>query len=110
VKFFVLLFSAYLLALNVLPCSDLAQHAANQEIEHLIVDQDSSSHDHNHGDEADSCSPFCICACCGVITGFELSPIQLPSSNLNLVEYFALYQDDAHSNELLFIWKPPKIS
>jgi hypothetical protein len=96
VKFFVLLFSAYLLALNVLPCSDLAQHADNQEIE--------------HGDEADSCSPFCICACCGVITGFELSPIQLPSSNLNLVEYFALYQDDAHSNELLFIWKPPKIS
>jgi hypothetical protein len=65
---------------------------------------DHSSHDH----ETESCSPFCICACCGSHTNVphEFSMqfrIELTSSNqiLNSVEDV--------SEVSLAIWQPPKL-
>jgi hypothetical protein len=83
------------MSLTLMPCGDLAQYGAhNHEEIGINIDFDHASHqpDNDHRDEADTCSPFCICACCGVVYNFEFY-----ASNLN-------------SNDFIYIWKPPKIS
>ena len=89
------------MSLSLMPCTDLG----------LIEDTANVAevHDHQH-DDADSCSPFCICACCGVVYNFEFNQVVLPEVAVQIDKKFPNYASNLYSNEFLFIWKPPKVS
>jgi len=104
-KFFTLIFSVYILALSILPCGD--QRDCNQSEQTAIT----ATTDHeNHNHEQETCTPFCICACCGSVFSNLYYPATLslfvPTSSKNLPVY-----QNAFVREIYFnIWQPPKIS
>lgn len=79
----------------------------NQEYSTEITHQD--THDHT---ESDLCTPFCLCGCCGMVSGvvlqwnvyslvkktFELSKPEIYYKSIFIPHYFGK------------IWQPPKIN
>ncbi|MGX1929325.1 DUF6660 family protein [Flagellimonas sp. 2504JD4-2] len=59
-KWILIVFSAYFLSLNLLPCGDEALDSQSIKTEVSCAD---SAHEH---DEGHLCSPFCQCQCCHV--------------------------------------------
>jgi len=101
------------MSLTLMPCGDLDQygvHEHNEISQEINHSQAPTHHDQDQRDEADTCSPFCICACCGVIYNFEFNSILLPEAAVQMDKKFPSYASNLYSNEFLFIWKPPKIS
>ena len=102
-----------MLALSLVPCGDggggiveLANHFF--EIEHQHV---SDHNQHSKGCGDDTCSPFCVCACCSI-------SVNAPT-NINFTDkYIALfsqnllsYKSDFYpSNFSSSIWQPPRFS
>ena len=92
--------------LAAMPCTDIAV-TINQDL-----NKTENSHDHaSHSDEADSCSPFCICNCCGVhimslktVALFEslqmLAFSKTPISTYR-AEFFSIFSNS--------IWQPPQL-
>nr|WP_314495841.1 DUF6660 family protein [uncultured Chryseobacterium sp.] len=103
-KLFGLLLSLFLVFLITMPCSDSGSDVSSSETK---VTSHNQKEDSKHND---LCSPFCICACCGIHTTAPVYPaFQLSCSP-------SQYNDrinDLHSSvELDFIygiWQPPKI-
>ena len=104
-KFIALLFSVYFLALSYMPCSDQNDCEYAGAKSELIADSDHSSHDA----DSEHCSPFCICACCGHIYGYENSAgdfgFKTPVSSQIIVTYQASFIPEVY----LSIWQPPKL-
>ncbi|MBK6819564.1 MAG: hypothetical protein IPH78_07780 [Bacteroidetes bacterium] len=105
-KVLTLLFSFYLLALAVMPCSD------KDDCKYMSADQSTyTTTDHSdHDSDTENCSPFCMCACCGQtfsssFTNYSLA-LHVPVS----VEKFPLYNASFASEVYLSIWQPPKLS
>ena len=102
-----------MVSLTLMPCGDYEQYGFHDHenvsptLDHV---QTEGAHDHDHHDEADTCSPFCICACCGVVYNFEFNVVVLPEAAVQMDKKFPSYASNIYSNEFLFIWKPPKIS
>jgi hypothetical protein len=100
-KIFCILFSAYIFLLAGMPCGDAPGCDASQTIG---MTQEHSSHDH----ESESCSPFCICACCGTSSQvaaaqhLELKPSVISSSPSS-------YLTEHISEVSISIWQPPKL-
>lgn len=104
-KFFTITFSVYILVLSLAPCGDL--HDCNEIYDVSI----SANTDHdNHKHETETCSPFCICTCCGstVINMDNLATfsdvVQVHSKG------FPVFKQTFISVEYFHIWQPPKIS
>jgi hypothetical protein len=95
----------YFMLLSVMPCSDAVE--CTESINTTIAALD----DHgNHSHEAELCSPFCICLCCGQFTSFPMETsvtegMAFVSTPLSPV-YPSSFPLDVH----LAIWQPPKIS
>jgi hypothetical protein len=106
-KCFTLLFSLYLFALAILPCSD------NNDCKYLSTTQAMfSAFDHsNHHEDIEHCTPFCICSCCGQTCCLPLLSIDF-SSNIyfKLSQKIAVRQSSFLSELKDSIWQPPKIS
>ncbi|MGS2741417.1 DUF6660 family protein [Sinomicrobium sp. M5D2P17] len=69
-KVLTILLSLYVLALSVTPCSDTVTpdpHDGSLKEVHCDVD----STDVGHLD----CTPFCTCACCGIVISLEALPV-----------------------------------
>lgn len=105
-KIFIFIFSIYLLALSLVPCSDAFNECQNIEVDY------SHDHEHNHeSDHDDNCTPFCTCSCCGTSMIF----------NLTLMPFLKLRDKILLSNEVInsessfcssfygAIWQPPKL-
>ena len=94
-----------MLALAILPCSDLEGSLHDGEVLLVHTDCDQDNHE---GTESDGCSPFCTCQCCqipihcagdaGVVNLF------LPQSQEQLDVYLECYSDDF----TLSFWRPPQ--
>lgn len=69
-KYFYLLFSFYFFVLTTMPCTDGI--ACNDESSKTSVIVDTTDHD-----DLETCSPFCVCACC--------------SAQLNQPAYYSFY-------------------
>jgi hypothetical protein len=81
-KVFTLIFSFYLLALAVMPCSD------KDDCKYLSADQSTfTTTDHSdHDSDTEHCSPFCMCACCGQTFTSQFYPLQfLPTSRSSFI-------------------------
>lgn len=92
----------------MLPCGDFVSDNKTMSIVETTHVED--HHDHDHGNETDACSPFCICACCGLSFNAEKPKIKIPTPIKYTNKEFPLYDVKINSNEFLFIWKPPQIS
>ncbi|WP_293302335.1 DUF6660 family protein [Pedobacter sp. UBA4863] len=97
---------AYMLALTSLYCSDVA-NSCNDGLSKIEVLQ---THDHNQ-DNDDTCSPFCYCSCCSVITTtFDFISFQIKKPKVAFFNKKLLLGDfDVVSNYYGNIWNPPKI-
>lgn len=107
-KFFTIIFVFYILALSLMPCSDIHNDCVKTENQKQI----SQNENHNHkSDHNDFCSPFCTCSCCNTLmtldffnTTFKLKHIIIESDNINAIQDYIFV-----SNFYLNIWQPPKI-
>src|ERR1043166_3766486 len=99
-KSIALLFALYTMALSVSPCADGLQ------INGAYFN--AWSHDSQHQDKPDDCSPFCQCACCHVfvvITVFHpLLPV--PSFSQNQFPAFTAHIPSHYAADF---WQPPRL-
>lgn len=106
-KFFTVIFSIYILALSVLPCSD----AYNDCNSNTALTENSQNHDHNT-DLNDICSPFCTCTCCSISANPKFTPFSIKIAKVVAVSLlkFPNREFSFASNFYGNIWQPPKIS
>lgn len=96
----------YLLALLVLPCSDMPIYEGNDTAEM------STSHSHSSRD-IDLCNPLCICNCCQMVLSLPVSeetPLETLSPIIetkHLISYPYYIIIDSYLGN---IWVPPKIA
>lgn len=90
-----------------MPCGDEADCGLNGASKtEFVAATDHTSHQH----EAETCSPFCICACCGQNfvnnaygSTIEIKPIVFAREQVSI--YKGFFTSDLCAN----IWQPPKI-
>lgn len=105
-KFFVYIFSLYILALSVVPCSDTYYgHNGDRAV---------AAYSQSHGkvDKNDTCTPFCTCSCCCTSVNPEIEPIQICFEKIPPVSVvkFSLRNINVFSNYHGNIWQPPKMN
>lgn len=108
-KLFFFILGIYILALQTMPCADIYEKNLLQQkhfIELLSLDSD-----HSHASDNDLCSPFCICNCCGVISGFILEDGAVPIPKIYSLLSLSLtgYMSKFSPNYFGEIWQPPQI-
>lgn len=104
-KFFTITFSVYILVLSLVPCGDFNDCNEIQDT-HISANTDHGNHKH----ETETCSPFCICSCCGsnainmddLATFSDMVPVYLKTT--------PVYNKTFNSVVYFHIWQPPKIS
>jgi hypothetical protein len=106
VRIITIIFSFYILILSLLPCGDKSDCKDNSasHIEYGTTDHS------DHPQDSETCSPFCICVCCGQTINF-LSFQQL-AFNINPVseKQIIFYRQSVLQEITSAIWQPPKIS
>lgn len=107
-RFFVFIFGLYILCLAMLPCTDA--DTCKDEKTSFSSKTAHQSHDHGEDDE-DTCTPFCICACCGS-TGFVLeAPVFsmkcLPTLTM---PFLSSWCPEFIPSYFYSFWQPPKLS
>ncbi|WP_460474266.1 DUF6660 family protein [Emticicia fontis] len=102
--------SMYILTLSFLPCGDVEDC---NEVGNVPVIFSQSSHS-EHQDDAEFCSPFCICTCCGTNISYNFHIPFLASEDQPYVftqNLRVAYKNDSSlSNFFGNIWQPPKLS
>ncbi len=102
----------YMMVLFIMPCTDMVEKNLTQIQNHSteIAHQET----HKHDEAQDLCTPFCLCNCCGMVTGvvlqqnfFEIEIIQPLALNLPKPKlYYKTVFLPRYYGE---IWQPPKI-
>ncbi|MFM9944723.1 MAG: DUF6660 family protein [Bacteroidia bacterium] len=105
-KVFTLIFSFYLLALAVMACSDKEDCKYVSTYKSISTATDHSNHDN----DVEKCSPFCMCACCGLSYNFSYFPTDLGLNFQTSVIKTSFYNTCFVSEVSFSIWQPPKIS
>jgi hypothetical protein len=104
VKIIIYLFSFYIILLSGMPCVDAEPTLLHEK----VTLNDSSQHHHDN----DSCSPLCICNCCGT-PGFAYDTIPVYaffSVPILIDKKTPEYQSISASNFYGSIWQPPQIN
>jgi uncharacterized protein DUF6660 len=104
VKLFTFLFAVYMLCLSCIPCNDKDENFSG--ITSNIL------HEKKNHAEKESCTPLCICSCCGQIS------IINPEAQKFTVEQTSIFQLKHSGYNGLFlpsqclesIWQPPRLS
>ncbi|PJA07116.1 MAG: hypothetical protein COX70_08170 [Flavobacteriales bacterium CG_4_10_14_0_2_um_filter_32_8] len=105
-KFFTFLFSFYLFILAVMPCSN------QNDCEYSIEEQSfgiATNHT-EHQNEAEHCSPFCMCACCIQSCNFTKQQINFALIFPIISKKIIVYHSLLTSPFCYSIWQPPKLS
>lgn len=97
-RFIALTIAVLTLSLSLVPCSDSAQ----ETVENIDKEQHSE-----HSD--DKCSPFCICACCGIAISIENTIFEDRKTYAFNVSHYFTYQTNFTKGFSRLIWHPPAI-
>jgi hypothetical protein len=103
-RLFLHIFSIYILALSVMPCSDAYNNCKSETV---------FTEAHNHkSDRNDNCSPFCTCTCCSTTANPKFTPLKF-----DIAKPIATSKITYHNRDFSFvsnycgnIWQPPKIN
>ncbi|TBR20264.1 MAG: hypothetical protein EPO57_00605 [Chitinophagaceae bacterium] len=106
-KVFALIFSFYILALSLLPCTDKmgSNYLSGQTTSTLVTT--------DHGDcqeDIETCPPFCVCACYGQTYNGEYFYTEVPKNFNTASQQFFAHNSSFVSAVFFNIWQPPKIS
>jgi len=106
-KFISCIFSIYLIVLSCLPCADMETHSSIQSSKEISSNDENHSHDKN----GDTCSPFCICNCCGSqVFAYSADYFYNFVSVKTLIDKkIPEYKSVLTSNFFGSIWQPPQI-
>jgi hypothetical protein len=103
-KFLILLFNFYILALSILPCNDVDVCNENSDTKISMLTTNNKD-DHK---QTENCTPFCICSCCAV-------PIIHQATNTNEIVKQTYLSVQYPSLKIFYpsyssvaIWQPPK--
>jgi hypothetical protein len=101
-KIFTILCSFFIFYLVTIPCVDEIIHIEKSMLENTTP----QGHSCNHEDQ-DSCSPFCVCSCCGIVVVltniiFDSQPVFIQET-----EFLSIYTETS-SNFFQSFWQPPK--
>lgn len=105
-----------MMVLFMTPCSDTFEKQAVrfQEYSTEITHQHNhESHDHDHKETRDLCTPFCICACCGAISGIVLQESLSDIGEVidfDVSTFITYYKPVFIPRYFGEIWQPPKIN
>jgi hypothetical protein len=100
--------TSYILALLVLllsciPCSDRAVQPSGRSANIIQTKAASTRNAHT-----DSCSPFCICACCAT-TRVQSEPVEYSLHNIdNAITHTAFYSSFVQQCSFA-VWQPPQL-
>ncbi len=99
--------SIYLIFLSCIPCTDTKEDIAVNSTHEYATNHENHPHETND----DSCSPFCICNCCGQ-TIINYHPVIVYDFPVQLQEIKTFNSNYNSSLVTLFsgsIWQPPQI-
>ena len=99
-KCIAILFSFYLIALTLLPCSDVPESKANEQVSY-------SSQKSNHCSE-EGCAPFCSCSCCAIGKYVDLQATIKLNNPIIQVTYI-IRSNTAIEQQPVDVWQPPKL-
>ena len=97
-RFIALTIAVLTFSLSLLPCSDSVQET---------VDDIDKEHHSEHSEN--KCSPFCICACCGIAISIENTIFEDKKTCALNVSHTFLYQTNFTKGFSRLIWYPPAI-
>lgn len=109
-KVFSSILALYMMVLFIMPCADMYEKDVFNNHEHSTEITHQDNHEHT---DSDLCTPFCLCGCCGIVSGVVL---QWNVPNIGKPKTFDLskpkiyYKPTFISHYLGGIWQPPKIN
>ena len=94
--------------LSCMPCADMEVNLSAYNESQLVLKSDK----HSHETSTDSCTPFCVCNCCGSqIVNFSSSTIvDFPILSEGIKTPLPTYKSVFTSNFFGSIWQPPQIA
>lgn len=92
-----------MLTLSLQPCTD------KDECKHPGTEHAASTNPSTHHEDTETCSPLCMCACCGTPCGFISFQAQLEPSVPLVNRAIADYKSSFVKDVFFSIWQPPKL-
>jgi len=100
-KLLTVIFSFYILFISCMPCTDVADF---KQTGNLKITQPTCSNPH----EDETCSPFCVCFCCGSVAVNTTISTEIKIVEFNQEKTFK--NNPIKIKNISFsIWQPPKI-
>ena len=110
-KVFFSILAIYMMAVFLMPCTDMYEKESFQNHNHSEELAHKASHDHQ--EKPDMCSPFCLCGCCGMVSGIVLQESLSDLGkliDLDLSTFVTYYKPVFIPRYFGEIWQPPKIN
>lgn len=100
------IFSIYLIMLSCLPCADMEIGSPMDSSKEIT----SKNENHSHDKDNDTCSPFCVCNCCGSQGFVSNIPCDFLSFKNSIDTRIPEYKSTITCNYFGSIWQPPQIN
>lgn len=100
-----------MMVLFIMPCADM--YEKDNFLNHNHSEELTLQGSHDHQETTDMCSPFCLCGCCGVVSGVVL---QWNIFDIGKAKTFDLSKPKMYYKTIFIpryfgeIWQPPKIN
>src|SRR5690606_11160086 len=111
-KVFSSIMALYMMVLFIIPCADMYEKDLHLNHDHSTEISHQDTHDHT--ETQDFCTPFCLCGCCGIVSGVVL---QWNVFDIGKAKTFDLSTKPKIYYKSVFIpryfgeiWQPPKIN
>lgn len=101
-----LILSIYILGINFVPCSDVAQENLSND----VVENVASVEEHSHSQDGvvDLCSPFCQCHCCHVhVIKFQVTEFETITNEISRHQFAHI--DNSGKDTTNPLLQPPRI-
>ena len=101
--------SIWVLLMSYVPCADEAVRNTQNENPSLFLSANYSHSTHEHNNNCDLCSPFCICACCGGFSIYKTTKLNFIKPSTQINSFVSLYKQPVVIDVFRQIWHPPKV-
>ena len=99
-----------MMVLFMTPCADTLDEEAHHSHDHTV---EAVHYHQDHSDTNDLCTPFCVCSCCGAVSGIVLHDSLSNVGNvvdLEIATFVTYYNPVFILSYVGEIWQPPKIN
>ncbi len=104
-KLFTFILSFWMLYLACMPCGDRSDCSMKGK-----ATVSSSTNHQQHKNDAEHCTPFCICSCCSTSLSTNTVTLYTFSNQVFEKKTYGDYNNPICSDLSLAIWQPPRLS